>query len=135
MNEALFRLRPKTSEQWEAKIGLLRDIGFTPSRLSGVYFIGCHGLIKIGASNNVVQRASEIAQSAPFDVERLGWLPEPNIEAAFILERALHQRFASCRHKGEWFTPNAALLALIDEKCWPFPQFNRNGNIEIRVRQ
>lgn len=78
-----------------------------------VYFIRCleTGRIKIGMSDNVLSRFSQINATSP-----------TNLEVMFVieyggegLERHFHEKFRECRYKLEWFTPNAEMLSMISD--------------------
>lgn len=69
-----------------------------------VYFIGeqesgcCR--IKIGGAKDIEKRRSNLQTGNPSELRLLGWI---HSEAAFELERRLHQRFSATRIRGEWF--------------------------------
>jgi len=77
-----------------------------------VYFLESAdtGLIKIGFSTNVEQRARAIESMGGSAVRLLATKP-----GTFKTERRLHRRFAAWRTRGEWFEPNPALLDLIED--------------------
>ena len=76
--------------------------------VSGVYFVRCGDLVKIGTSNDVYQRMSSIRTMTPLPLELLA------IGAGSRAEEAdLHARFAHLRQHGEWFTAAPELLAFI----------------------
>lgn len=98
----------------------LRKPGY--SRLSGVYFVRSGDYVKVGVSAHVINRVQHACRAwNPHDVELLGWISEPHIESAEVLEVRLHEQFASARHRNEWFHATDELLAFILEHSRPFP--------------
>lgn len=87
----------------------------------GVYFLECHGLVKIGMALDVKARRSQIQTANPFPVHPLGFIHEPMPAKAEGLERALHVQFCQDRFRGEWFRHSEALRAFIDSSvgAWP----------------
>jgi hypothetical protein len=69
-----------------------------------VYFIGeqesgcCR--IKIGVAKDIEKRRSNLQTGNPSELRLLGWI---HSEAAFELERRLHQHFRATHIRGEWF--------------------------------
>lgn len=80
--------------------------------MSSVYFAQCisTGLIKIGVSVDVTKRIKQIEQASCRRLSLLGTIPG-NIS----IERRLHKQWSACREMGEWFAPNAEMLASISE--------------------
>lgn len=76
--------------------------------MSSIYFIRCKatGLVKIGLSGNPRSRLSKMQSDSPGELEVLGIEP-----GGLERERALHNRFADHRIRGEWFSPTAEILA------------------------
>jgi hypothetical protein len=75
--------------------------------LTFVYFIqaGIGGPIKIGIARSVANRLKSLQTSHPEPLTVLAVMPSgPSVE------RALHDRFAANRLRGEWFSPAPALL-------------------------
>lgn len=86
----------------------------------GVYFIQCGSFIKIGVSVNVVSRLKSLAFMNPYALVGLGFIRAA--DDAWQVETGLHQRFAECRHRGEWFHDSEALRAYIRENARPWPE-------------
>ena len=77
---------------------------------SCVYFIEAdNGLIKIGRSQNVMQRFAGLAAASPTPLRLLGFIAD----TVSCHETRLHELFAAQRHHGEWFTPTPELHAAI----------------------
>lgn len=92
------------------------------SRVGGVYFVRSGDFIKIGVAENVVRRVQSAALAwNPHPVEVLGWIHEPDCEAAQMLERRLHQRFKAHHHRLEWFRADSELVDFINSAAKPFP--------------
>lgn len=92
------------------------------SRVGGVYFVRSGDFIKIGVSENVVRRVQNALLAwNPHDVHIMGWIHETDCEAAQMLERRLHQRFAHLRHRLEWFRAECELLDFVASEVKPFP--------------
>lgn len=69
--------------------------------MSGVvYLLECEGFYKIGITDDVRKRLSQIQTSTPFNVKLIHSIPLAN---AWLLEKHLHERFAKKRVRGEWF--------------------------------
>lgn len=66
-----------------------------------IYFITCRevGCVKIGRAANPQERAHSAQVGCPLDLTL-----ERVCEGGKEDEAALHARFASARHRGEWFT-------------------------------
>jgi hypothetical protein len=85
-----------------------------------VYFVLSGDYVKIGVSEHVRRRVQNAAMAwNPHAVKVLGWIHEPDCEAAQILERRLHQQFARIRHRLEWFHATDELLAFIAANAKP----------------
>lgn len=81
-----------------------------------VYFVqqlDSIGLIKIGTSNDVTRRLSDISTGNPCELKLLLQYPCASQKDARGKEKLLHKNFAFCRKKGEWFSPAAQLRQLI----------------------
>ena len=77
-----------------------------------VYFakpVGQDGPIKIGCSNDVVQRIAQMSMWSPVPLELIACFPGKPSD-----EHALHREFAEYRLHGEWFSPGERLLKRID---------------------
>jgi hypothetical protein len=77
-----------------------------------VYMIqqGADGPIKIGFSSDIRARISGLQTANPYPLRLLKTIPGNE-----LLERKLHSRFAKHRLVGEWFKPEADLLAFAAE--------------------
>lgn len=79
---------------------------------SFVYFlkpVGFFGPIKIGCSAFPIRRLKGLMSWSPFDLEIMATVPGgPELEAN------LHACFCDLNIRGEWFTPDARLLACIE---------------------
>lgn len=83
-----------------------------------VYFIqhGEAGEIKIGTTGGSPQgRMASLQTGAPLELRLLVSVPGGPAD-----ERALHERFAEHRLRGEWFRPAPALLHFIEGLRWAF---------------
>ncbi len=78
--------------------------------LTYVYFIQAvdGGLIKIGKSEDPINRLATIQMYSPVKLQILAATPH-------LKEKAMHKAFADERVHGEWFKPSDRLLALISE--------------------
>ncbi len=76
-----------------------------------VYFIGVKGggPIKIGFTTTLESRCATLRVGSPVELELLA-----TEHGGFEVEQALHDRFRLFRMHGEWFRPEAELLAHID---------------------
>jgi hypothetical protein len=79
----------------------------------GVYFIECAGFIKIGKASDLPCRLRQLSASNPQPLVVVGFLPAFDDAESLAVERALHERFASYRHRYEWFSASAELLEWI----------------------
>lgn len=77
-------------------------------------------LVKIGVSNNVDRRLSELYSLYGVQFEILGVC-----DGSRTRELALHKQFAFCHHIAEWFLPAPALLKFISETTSPFLQVRK----------
>lgn len=68
------------------------------------------GMVKIGRSANPANRIAQIAQNAPFTLRPICF-----IDQGAKTERALKERLAAWRVKGEWFAPSEALVSALEE--------------------
>jgi len=65
-----------------------------------LYLIQCQQFYKIGIANDVQSRLAQLSTGNPFELVLLAAYGFDNGEP---VERALHQRFANNRKRGEWF--------------------------------
>lgn len=87
--------------------------GLDPNaRATVIYFIQSEhgGPIKIGRAEDLARRLVGMQVSRPDKLVVLAHAPGTVAD-----ERALHQRFAFCREKGEWFRPVPELMSLVRE--------------------
>lgn len=86
-----------------------------PYPRSGVYFLHCGTFIKIGYAKEIKTRTTQLLLSLPFEASVLGGIRADDPKQAKHLEQALHRRFASLRHHGEWFHDHPTIRACISE--------------------
>lgn len=79
-----------------------------------IYIIRCQQFYKIGIANDVKSRLAQLSTGNPFPLEVLAVYGFENAES---VERALHQRFANTRARGEWFDLNDGDLYDITNVC------------------
>jgi hypothetical protein len=92
--------------------------------LQYVYFVQCctTGLIKIGATDDVLVRLKQLRASNSAPLRRLKICDQScimyNCAGDYLgpNERRIHAKFSHLRHHGEWFRPEAELLKFIDEQ-------------------
>jgi hypothetical protein len=88
----------------------LKEILAEPLPRVTIYFIEAGNYVKIGmTAGDVRLRLANLATSHYEDLRLLA-----TIEAPASLEFELHQRFAACRVRGEWFQKSDDLLAFIE---------------------
>jgi len=77
---------------------------------SVVYFVqaGRNGPIKIGTTNDIARRLTQLQIGSPEEIMLVGMAAGDG-----ELEDEWHQRFDSFRLRGEWFKPDASLLTAI----------------------
>lgn len=80
----------------------------TPASL--IYFVraGDRGLIKIGRTDRLERRLSQLQNGNHLELRLLGYAHGDTAE-----EKSLHRRFAAGRIRGEWFRPTRELLRFI----------------------
>ena len=71
--------------------------------MSNVYFISDGTYVKIGKSNNVINRLSLLNTGNAATLTLLGYILQESEEAAFKLEKELHKLYEKSKVKGEWF--------------------------------
>lgn len=93
--------------------GELRDLTpLVPQQKPGVYAVlNRTGHVKIGKSNNIARRVSQLRVGSPTEIWLLAVMsPDPTEEEAF------HELFSKVpRSHGEWFAPNREMVAAIRE--------------------
>jgi hypothetical protein len=65
-----------------------------------LYLIRCQQYYKIGIANDVQSRLAQLSTGNPFQLSVMAVYGFTNAEP---VERAIHQRFAELRARGEWF--------------------------------
>lgn len=85
----------------------LRFVHLEPPSAAGVYYIFVAGRVKIGMSQNIAKRLSEIATTTP----EPPLLVAVELGDAFALEEAAHRRWETYRRHREWFACEGELLA------------------------
>lgn len=94
---------------WESNFWQTQNHGWLMQpKQRHVYFIQCGEFIKIGTAIDVGARIRSIRASNPHPIEVLKVMPADD-----DLEKDLHKRFATSRHRGEWFKPSRELSDLI----------------------
>jgi hypothetical protein len=76
-----------------------------------VYIVQCEdefGPVKIGVSSNVPERIKALEAYNPYPLKLLALL-----SGGYLLEEALHRRFAQWRIRGEWFAYCSEIRALV----------------------
>lgn len=97
-----------------------------------VYFFKHVGLtpIKIGCSTNEspIDRFTQFSTYAPFGAQILGFIicDEP-----FVLEKSLHEKFASKRLMGEWFELNETDVSAVINFHSSLEDIKEKNNFEI----
>ena len=86
----------------------------TPTRkISGVYFIKSGDFVKIGVSENIAKRLSQMQVHSPWPCEVVGvWRGKTAKE-----ERRLHQIFHLLHLRGEWFRWDELIRQFIITYC------------------
>lgn len=65
-----------------------------------LYLIRCQRFHKIGVANDIQTRLAQLSTGNPFELEVVALYGFINAQ---VVEAAIHQRFSSCRRRGEWF--------------------------------
>jgi FKBP-type peptidyl-prolyl cis-trans isomerase 2 len=79
-----------------------------------LYLIKCQQFYKIGVANDVENRLAQLSTGNPFELRVLAIFGYENAEC---VERALHQKFANRRERGEWFSLDNAEVEVLAEIC------------------
>lgn len=101
----------RREEEWHAKeYKRQRDRARRTKKAGVVYFVECPATrhIKIGYSEDLLARLAALRTSSPSELRLLGV-----VSAEEHREHDLHARFRGARIRGEWFRPDAELLAFI----------------------
>jgi hypothetical protein len=80
-----------------------------------VYLVRCHDFTKIGIADNIKKRLNALRVGNPYPVELLYSIELENVYKA---ERYLHERYADCRTRGEWFSLTDAQVEEIKAVDW-----------------
>ena len=78
---------------------------------TGVYFLQCGDVVKIGCAHVVDARVRGIQGVLPSPSCLLGVIETDTVDEAKTLERSLHRQFRAVRVRGEWFECQAVLKA------------------------
>lgn len=92
----------------------------------GVYFIlDCQGKIKIGKTNNIAKRMTDLQINQPTTLRLAGWisckengLPDSDYSR---IETMLHHKFDFCHVRGEWFEDLPVLGYLFHTNALLYP--------------
>jgi predicted GIY-YIG superfamily endonuclease len=107
-SEEAVRKRPAVDSWCKSCLYAARQNSF---RKGIVYVLECsHGEVKIGATTDLTKRISTIGTCNP---EKLVLLRKVKTDKVFELEKLMHKKLASYRHKGEWYKPES--LKVFDE--------------------
>lgn len=79
-----------------------------PTR-SGVYFLKCSQLVKIGSAKDIRERFRTIWRMNPFPLDLLGVVEPTDGRTPRQVECEFHRRFRRLREFGEWFRYEAEL--------------------------
>ena len=84
------------------------------SKSSQVYVAEAeNGMLKIGVSNNAVQRVIALHLQSPIRVRLIALFP-----GSYRDELKMHDRFKDQRAWGEWFYPCGSILQFVSENRW-----------------
>lgn len=76
-----------------------------------IYFVRSGDYIKIGISNNVIERVKQIQTCSPLKVELIKFI---GVDDELSLEKAFHGKFVADKAEGEWFKISEELLDFIE---------------------
>lgn len=79
-----------------------------------LYLLESDGYFKIGIANDVRARIAQLSTGNPHTIGLVSCYGFQNAE---IVERAIHQRFAGERQRGEWFRLTGQNIAEFDDLC------------------
>lgn len=82
--------------------------------MMNLYVVRSNGYYKIGITENFKDRLGQLQTSSPLKIEPVELY---EFEDARLVERVLHQRFASQRTSGEWFSLSEGDLMDIVSVC------------------
>lgn len=95
------------------------------NEIKSVYICEMMGFIKIGISNNPINRMKTISAGTPFESNLLYSIEMPSFQHAFFVEQKSHEILKEKKIKNEWFNcifeeaKNAIIIAM--KEC------NRSG--------
>lgn len=109
---------PNSDLMFTAKtLDAIRAVRATRVDRTGVYFIQCGEFVKIGYAADVDERFNFLAVANPQPLTLLHLLPHDLPLLAKATEVVLHARFASSRHRGEWFRLYPDIRRYLVEEC------------------
>ncbi len=82
--------------------------------MQSLYLIQCQQFYKIGIANDVQSRLAQLSTGNPFELKVLAVYDFYNAEP---VERAIHQKFANTRKRGEWFELNGDDVLAFGQIC------------------
>lgn len=91
--------------------GVCREHHWMLSQDGYTYFLECGEFIKIGFSRNLKGRLDMLSCGNPYPIKLLA-----TIRGWKHIETDLHERFASARHRGEWFRKTPELLDFVERR-------------------
>lgn len=83
----------------------------TPARRGTVYFVRVDDKVKIGFTQDVERRLSELQVASPVALELM-----LTLQASIVTERAFHKRFRAQRINREWFNLEGPLARFIERE-------------------
>jgi hypothetical protein len=93
-----------------------------------IYFIETVGMVKIGHSTNPKRRLAMLATGCPTHCSLIGVTNGGPEE-----EKALHERFAHLRVRGEWFNLFPEITSFLSENAIPLEEPSAAPNIDHPV--
>jgi hypothetical protein len=90
--------------------GIILGSGLPSDRAGQIYFIRCADFIKIGFTGPgpINSRINNMRTGNPFEIELL-----KVVKGSRRREAKIHAKFASAKHRGEWFHATDELVAYI----------------------
>lgn len=82
------------------------------SETHNVYFVYCAGFVKIGSTNRLVRRLSEMQIGNPFKSQAILLIP-----GGRLTEQYMHFLFQADHYRGEWFRLGQKLREIIAERA------------------
>jgi hypothetical protein len=115
------KIKPKPSNAEYQMVSLQPRPRQMPVGVELVYFVRCENFIKIGVSTSPRYRAHSFRTGNPFDCRLIGL-----VKGGRLFEKELHKRFASRRHRDEWFHHSDELEAEIAVICGDWFELDKN---------